>query len=196
LAGNIEWGLFVVQTVLIAPILEEWLFRGVLLPWLAQKRPVPPPAAATIPPRRRTLVVLLAAVAIGVMLTLGTNLLNQPDVVRRAFSTNIHGATATYLIPALFFVALVPVDFILHRLRWVRRHLRIRSAQQLRAIWASAALFAAVHAVVWPSPVPLVVLAIGLGYLYLRTRSLVGPIVVHGMFNAVSALYLVLGGSS
>jgi membrane protease YdiL (CAAX protease family) len=74
--------------------------------------------------------------------------------------------------------------------------LRIRSTQHLRAIWASAALFAAVHSHVWPSPVPLVVLAVGLGYLYLRTRSLVGPIVVHAMFNAVSALYLVLGGPS
>ena len=59
-----------------------------------------------------------------------------------------------------------------------------------------AALFAAFHAHVWPSPVPLVVLAVGLGYLYLRTRSLVGPVVVHGMFNAVSAVYLLLGGQA
>jgi membrane protease YdiL (CAAX protease family) len=39
-----------------------------------------------------------------------------------------------------------------------------------------------------------VVLAVGLGYLYLRTRSLVGPVVVHGLFNAVSAVYLLIGG--
>lgn len=196
LAGTLEWGLFVLQTVVIAPILEEWLFRGMLLPWLAQKRPVPPPAAITIAPRRRTIVVLLAAVVIGATFTIGTSALNQPDVVRRAFSENIHGAAASYLIPTAFFLALVPVDLVLDRFKWVRRHLRIRSTQHLRAIWASACLFAAVHAHVWPSPVPLVVLALGLGYLYLRTRSLVGPIVVHAMFNAVSALYLVLGGPS
>jgi membrane protease YdiL (CAAX protease family) len=167
-----------------------------LLPWLAQKRPVPPPAATTIQPRRRTILVLVSAVVIGAMFTLGAHLLKEPETVRRAFANNIHAAAASYLIPTAFFLALVPFDFILHRFKWIRRHLRIRSTQHLRAIWASAALFAAVHSHVWPSPVPLVVLAVGLGYLYLRTRSLVGPIVVHAMFNAVSALYLVLGGPS
>ena len=87
-----------------------------------------------------------------------------------------------------------PIDLLRPRLHWLRRHLRVRSAQHVRAIWASSALFAAVHSQVWPSPVPLFVLAIGLGYLYLRTRSLVGPVVVHGMFNAVSAVSLLLGG--
>jgi membrane protease YdiL (CAAX protease family) len=72
--------------------------------------------------------------------------------------------------------------------------LRLRSRQDARAILASAALFAAFHAHVWPSPVPLVVLAVGLGFLYVRTHSLVGPVVVHSMFNAVSAVYLLLGG--
>jgi membrane protease YdiL (CAAX protease family) len=96
----------------------------------------------------------------------------------------------------LFFVLLVPVFYAVSNLRRLRRHLRIRSRRHVQAILASSALFAAVHAQVWPSPVPLVLLAVGLGYLYLRTRSLVGPIVVHGMFNAVSALYLLLGGKA
>jgi membrane protease YdiL (CAAX protease family) len=195
-AGNIEWTLFVLQTILIAPVVEEWLFRGVLLPWLAQKRPVAPETPFTIQPKRRPILVLCIAVAVGVIFTFGTAWLGRPDEVRRAFSTDLLGAVAAYLIPAVFFLALIPFDFILPRLHRLRRHLRIRSPQQVRAIWASAALFAAVHAHVWPSPVPLVVLAVGLGYLYLRTRSLVGPMVVHGMFNAVSAVYLLLGGST
>ena len=194
LAGNLEWGLFVLQTVVIAPVLEEWLFRGVLLPWLAQKRPVPPHTPFTIQPCRRPLFVLCAAVCVGVIFTFGTAWLGRPEEVRRAFSTDLFGAAASYLIPAVFFLALIPIDFWLPRLRRLRRYLRIRSTQQARAIWASSALFAAVHAHVWPSPIPMVVLAVGLGYLYLRTRSLIGPIFMHGMFNAVSALYLLLGG--
>ncbi len=194
LAGPREWGLFVMQTVIIAPVMEEWLFRGVLLPWLAQKRPVPPFTPYTVQPNRRPLLVLCCAVAVGVVFTFGTAWVERPAEVHRAFSTDLLSASAAYLIPAAFFLALIPFDYILPRLRRLRRHLRIRSSQQVRAIWASSALFAAMHAHVWPSPVPLVLLAVGLGYLYLRTRSLIGPMVVHGMFNAVSALYLLLAG--
>jgi hypothetical protein len=193
-AGPREWVLFVLQTVLIAPVLEEWLFRGVLLPWLAQKRPATPVTPFTIQPSRRPILVLCCALAIGVIFTFGTAWVERREEVRQAFATNLLGAAADYLIPAAFFLALIPLDFVLPRVRRLRRHLRIRSPQEVRAIWASSALFAAVHAHVWPSPIPMVVLAVGLSYLYLRTRSLVGPIVVHGMFNAVSAAYLLLGG--
>src|SRR5690606_9620741 len=39
-----------------------------------------------------------------------------------------------------------------------------------------AAFFAAVHAGQWPAPLPLFVLALGLGWLYRRTRGVVAPI--------------------
>jgi membrane protease YdiL (CAAX protease family) len=48
------------------------------------------------------------------------------------------------------------------------------------------------HVAVWPSPIPLFVLGLGLGVLAEGTRSLVGPIVVHSAFNAVSCGYLAL----
>jgi len=43
-----------------------------------------------------------------------------------------------------------------------------------------------VHSFAWLSPVALFVLALGLGWLAYRMRSLAGPIVLHGLFNAVS----------
>jgi membrane protease YdiL (CAAX protease family) len=184
-AGTREWALFVLQTVLLAPALEELVFRGMLLPWLAGRRPPPAPEALlAIPPARRPLMVLILAVGVAVVL--------QADDVRQAWAAGDHYAAAAHLIPGVFFAALVPLHFV--PFGRLRRHLRVRSRQQVRAVLASAALFAAFHAHVWPSPVPLVVLAVGLGYLYVRTRSLVGPVVVHGMFNAVSAVYLLLGG--
>lgn len=193
LTGPWKW-LFVLQTVVIAAVIEEWLFRGVLLPWLAQRKPVPPDTPFTILPSHRPLLILLGALGVGVAFTFGTDYLIGPAQVQTAFKENFLAAVAAYLIPAVFFLLLLPFDFLLPRLHRLRRFLRIRSAQDVRAIWASSALFAAMHAHVWPSPIPLMVLAMGLGYLYLRTRSLVGPIVVHGMFNAVSAMYLILGG--
>src|SRR5262249_57923772 len=62
-AGRWEWGLFVLETVVLAPILEELVFRGLLLPWLAQKRVVAPETPLTVPPSRRPLLVLLLAAA-------------------------------------------------------------------------------------------------------------------------------------
>jgi membrane protease YdiL (CAAX protease family) len=62
------------------------------------------------------------------------------------------------------------------------------------ALLASATLFGVMHAAVWPSPIPLVVLAVGLGWVVLRTKSLTPAVVAHGLFNAVSAVHLLRGG--
>ena len=187
-AGRIEWALFAVQAIVFAPVLEEMVFRGVLLSWLMKKespenRPDEPFALA---PSLRGGVVFLVAFAIAV-----------EDHRKDWFAAVGAGdakAVAVHTIPAAFVLALVPLYFVLPKLRRLRRHLRIRSPRHVQGIVASSALFAAFHSAVWPSPVPLVVLALAIGYLYARTRSVVGPIVVHGMFNAVSVVYLWLGG--
>jgi membrane protease YdiL (CAAX protease family) len=62
------------------------------------------------------------------------------------------------------------------------------------AVWSSAALFAAAHSVVWPSPVALFVLGLGLGYLTARTRSWAASAVCHILFNTTSFVYLVSRG--
>jgi membrane protease YdiL (CAAX protease family) len=185
-AGTREWALFVLQTTVFAPVIEELLFRGVLLPWLGAKRPADPEAFLTVPPSRRPLAIMLLAAGVAVVL--------QTEEVRVAWAAGDHSRAAAHLIPGAFFLALVPLLFVVPHLDRLRRHVRLRSRRDVEAILASSALFAAVHAHVWPSPVPLFLLAIGLSYLYLRTRSLIGPIVVHGLFNSVSAVYLLLGG--
>jgi membrane protease YdiL (CAAX protease family) len=85
--------------------------------------------------------------------------------------------------PALFVLALVPIYLLVY---W-------RSRTPLGpALFGTSLLFACVHTSVWPTPVPLFVLALGLGALAQRTRSLVGPIVLHGLFNGVSCVQLLL----
>ena len=54
-------------------------------------------------------------------------------------------------------------------------------------IAVSAAFFAAAHVDLY-TLAPMFVLGVGLGYLYDRTRSLVGPVTVHVMYNAMVVL--------
>jgi membrane protease YdiL (CAAX protease family) len=60
------------------------------------------------------------------------------------------------------------------------------------AILSSAILFGAVHVTVWPTPVPLTLLGLYLGYLALRTGSWLSCAVAHGLFNGISTIYLLL----
>jgi membrane protease YdiL (CAAX protease family) len=57
---------------------------------------------------------------------------------------------------------------------------------------ACASLFAALHAAQWPAPIPLFVLALGLGHLSRATRGLVAPIAMHATFNAISTVAAIL----
>jgi membrane protease YdiL (CAAX protease family) len=60
-----------------------------------------------------------------------------------------------------------------------------------RAIYASSVIFASLHSDVWPTPIPLFFLSLGLGTISYRTQSLVAPLVMHMLFNAVTILQMI-----
>jgi hypothetical protein len=70
---------------------------------------------------------------------------------------------------------------------WMRRTLGWRFA-----LIASSLLFALLHVGQWPTPIPLFVLALGLGYSYHRTNSLAAPVTLHVLFNGSSLMQLFL----
>jgi membrane protease YdiL (CAAX protease family) len=146
--------MFVLRVCAAAPLVEEVLFRGVLLPWVRGRM-------------WRPWVVLL----IGLVVAVG--IARQPG---EWFGVMARG-------PVLFTGGLL--------LGWVVLSVALRRKRRtVGAVYASAALFAAVHSGVWPSPVPLFVLGLGLGYLAARTRGFLVPAAVHGLFNAVSVLFV------
>jgi Type II CAAX prenyl endopeptidase Rce1-like len=59
-----------------------------------------------------------------------------------------------------------------------------------RAIVITSLIFAALHAPQWPAPIAIFVLSLGLGTLAYRTGSLLAPIVMHACFNGLSTLLL------
>ncbi len=153
----LDRAVFVAGACLAAPVTEEFLFRGLLLPWALGRR------------YRPGLVLVLA-----VLTAVGTA--GPPDAGFRVF---LRG-------PVLFAagVALGGVGL---------RLLARRKRRVVGAVYAQAALFAAVHSAVWPSPIPLFVLGLGLGWLALRVRGWMVPAAVHGLFNAVSVVFVLLG---
>ncbi|QDV34134.1 CPBP family intramembrane glutamic endopeptidase [Tautonia plasticadhaerens] len=62
----------------------------------------------------------------------------------------------------------------------------------LVALILPAAFFAGVHYGQWPAPIPLFVLAVGLGVVYRRTGGLVAPIAMHATFNGLSTMAMIV----
>jgi membrane protease YdiL (CAAX protease family) len=109
-------------------------------------------------------------------------LLTRSDRLAEARGQGPH-ALLQECVPALGVLALLPV----YALVWWRSRTPVGPA-----LFATAVLFAWVHARVWPSPIALTFLALGLGWLAWRTQSLVGPIVVHSLFNGTACLLLIV----
>lgn len=142
----VDWALVVLVAVVLAPLLEELLFRGILQPWLA----------------RRSWGGLAATLA--------------------AFVLALPQADKQGLALPVFLIALTPGLFYAEWLAW--RWLPVSNGAP--AIYGTSLLFAMSHGGVWPSPVPLFVLSLGLGYVAYRTQGLVAPIVIHALFNGVT----------
>lgn len=70
------------------------------------------------------------------------------------------------------------------------------SAPSVRSGWmangAVSVLFASLHAPQWPAPVPLFLLSLVLGWLYLRTGRLVASWALHAAFNGLSTACVLL----
>lgn len=146
--------IFLVAVCVMTPWVEEYFFRGLLVPWVvrASYRPW-----------------LLVVWAFGFALIFLGNFDNPH------YSAVLFVAIGTVL---LGLCETLP---------------KTKPKRTILAVVSTSLLFAAVHSNVWPSPIPLFVLALGLGYLTARAGSIIPGIVVHGLFNAVSFVYLLRG---
>jgi membrane protease YdiL (CAAX protease family) len=147
-----------------APIWEEFFFRGVIQPWLAQND-------------WRSHFVMGLNLLIGI----STGIANFKEHQAANF-----GMILGNLSPILFVMILLPSYIYADRL--VKRWIPDRNG--CRAIFATSLLFAMLHSKVWPTPIPLFFLALALGLLAYRSQSLLASIIFHSLFNAVAWIAL------
>ena len=175
-AGTREWIMFGIQAALFAPFNEELLFRGLLLPWLLlETKSAADERELIVRPQQRADICLIIA-GVLCLFTKG---------FKETFAKEQWDRLWIELAPFCFLLALLPLYAFLPSSERFRRWCRIDSPIAMRGWIASSVLFAAVHANVWPTPIPLFVLGLGLGWLAIRTRSIVPSIMAHALFNAV-----------
>ena len=172
--ASMVWTLVLVESIIAAPIREELLFRGILQPWFSRDENGGPHAFAW-------------AALVGIVF-------RSLTITETGLGRAVSLAAPVLLVAVIVPVALRVADLFGRpqppvALLWL---LPLRDPDQRRravlGIFGTAALFANVHAAVWPTPVPLFVLGLGLGWLAMRTQGVIAPIVCHAFFNAVACV--------
>ena len=168
---------------IMAPLSEEWFFRAIVqgwleraLGWLTGFSSVPhsaPPTRELDPPTEVFEADILGSESAATMSPAAA-----PHSALPATLADSNSYAASHLAPA----TAPPMEEI-GEAPFPRSIL----AQWL-PILISAVLFGLAHFGHGPAPIPLTILAIGLGYVYQRTHSIVPVMVVHALFNSVSML--------
>ena len=175
--------LFVLEACAAAPLREEVIFRGVLLAWCVGRLRVPGGGGGAA----------LDKAAVGAVMetveprATPTGAAVSPFTAARPWfvmAAALGFAVLSDKQPAVAFAVLLLIGLgVLWRFKRT-------GARRARAVYATAALFAVVHSGVWPSPIPLFLLGLGLGWLAVRTNGVLVPVIVHGLFNAVAAVFV------
>jgi membrane protease YdiL (CAAX protease family) len=158
--------LIAISALVVAPVWEELMFRGVVQSWLAEKD-----WGGHLAMGLAALIGIAAAIS---------GFHDLEDVSLRA--------ALDKLSPVFFVLAMFPAYLVID---WCLRPW-FPNGKAVRAIYGTALLFGMVHSFAWPTPIPLFVLGLGLGFLAYRTQTLLGPIFLHFLFNAVACLALIL----
>jgi membrane protease YdiL (CAAX protease family) len=182
--------LAILLAVVVAPLWEEMLFRGVIQSWMVsryQRRP-----------RERAIVPLENSPA-------ETASEFEPTV---AYSTPEHPGSGTDFgaaveLPAKPMLPEIEEDF---PNPWNAPRLELppkpkspaatteleRPAAAFAGIITTSLIFAALHFDQWPAPIALFLLSVLIGYVYEKTGSLIAAICMHAAFNGLATFFLLM----
>jgi membrane protease YdiL (CAAX protease family) len=207
---DVEWAAVIFLAVVAAPLTEELVFRGVLLPWqtcrgldvqlsvgmaalaMAILGGVGKQGSFNPGPMIFVLAMLPGYVILPYLHRRWRERKRGPAAEGRAEGPERNGLPGDSPTP---WQESVYRDWQERVYRGLAGFMHLASDKRvnvLLAFYGNGLLFAALHSSVWPSPIPLFMLGFGLAWLAHRTQSLVGPIVAHALFNGVACLDMFL----
>ena len=163
-----------VAGVVLAPLAEELMFRGVLLGWLTR---VVLGSKPRVEPRFLDEQSAFSVVEVEAQPELFTGPIE--------FEEN-HDPFNVYSAP---FASIAPPPQLDDTYPEIADFPRRAFTLSLANV-AVSLLFAGMHYKVWPTPIPIFFLSLGLGFLYQRTGGLIAPVALHMTFNGISTLLL------
>ncbi|MBI3466534.1 MAG: CPBP family intramembrane metalloprotease [Planctomycetes bacterium] len=191
------WLLCAFSAVLVAPLLEEFLFRVLLQGWLEKKERS---SRAGFGPFRRwtrgALPVLLSALPFALLHWRSDKRILQPNELLALLTISTVTNLATVVAAVLFLRGLgsatwrdMGIDF-----RRVGLDFALAVLGVFAVLGPAYAVLLSVRplmpAGIAPDPVPLFLLALALGYIYYRTHRLLPIFVLHALFNGFAVLSL------
>jgi membrane protease YdiL (CAAX protease family) len=154
--------LAIVSAVILAPIVEELLFRGILQRWwidfFMRRTRTPDLMTESVPVLRPT--------DLDGLVDTGRSASDEAPLSSHDFQS--------------------PEAVQSNSLPWHN------SASVIAGIVITSLIFAVIHAGQWPAPIPLFVLALIIGSVYYRTGSLIAAICMHATFNGFSTLVAIV----
>ncbi len=187
--SGLEWGLLGFLVLVFAPVVEEVWARGFLARWLEEAPPMHHFAIVTV-------LILLG------LLFMGEGTHQYAPLITALVMAACYAGVLQWEVSR--HAPLRPADDDVHS--WEEQILEEEKAFQAKqafqqkpgavpmpfaGMFGSAGFFAMMHGADWPAPIALYFFALVAGWLAWRTRSLVGPMVFHSLFNLVSLLELV-----
>jgi membrane protease YdiL (CAAX protease family) len=198
--------------LLVAPFVEELIFRGVLLGWLRRCSLVGHMvlAGSTLFVAALPLVDIQAQsperpqsldfgpLVFAIVLVIAYLLIIRPIWIERKSTLQILPGQSTEQPSSNGVSTTLPVAEPAKSVQTLpddsaEKEKRLRHLNSNAAIFGASMLWAVFHSTLWPAPVPLFFLGLGLGWLAYRTQSLASSITVHFLFNSVGCVLIAIG---
>ncbi|MEZ6116940.1 MAG: CPBP family intramembrane glutamic endopeptidase [Pirellulaceae bacterium] len=169
--GILLWGI-AFAAIVAAPMSEEFLFRVMLQGWL-ERILVPPSSAAIIPTGEVANIQLAETSESSTSLDeISSERFSPPDQGNPFLPPHESAVPATSCEAAVTDINAGQTQF--------------RGVVNWLPILISSTLFAMAHLGQGPPPIPLFILAVGLGYLYQKTRRIWPSLIVHALVNSLA----------
>ena len=195
-----HWAPFIAiaSAVAVAPLVEEFLFRVLLLGWLSKKERLFRGADSTIGWRTSWFSLVLTSIVFALMHVRGAPADDSPQRMVALLTASSAAELLVFAVVMVCFRKAICSTY--EQLGWSVAHLKSDILSGLKTIALVSVPIIAMQVLLYklispytswaPDPIPLFFFSLVLGWLYLGTGRIVAPLVAHMGLNSISLVLL------